>query len=210
MTKLTKIAALTVAVLVASSSATFAATATTPSINVSASVTSTLSISADLFKNSVSAANDIPDTAMNFGTLNTNLGGGITSANLRSTVNGSTGTGSVVALISAISSGIPYTITQTGTAMSNGGATLPAGACTVVPVYAAADNGGAAEVGTKGTAGSWVGTRTIYTSNAAGDLRTIQAHYSVTDDPAAGATTGVPLNQAAGTYTGTVTFTVTA
>jgi hypothetical protein len=211
MTKLTKVAAMIVAILVASSSVSFAATQSTPAINVSASVTSTLTISADLFKNSVSAANDIANTAMPFGTLNTNLGGGNTSNNLRSTVNGSTGVGSVVVLLNAVSSGLPYTISQTGTPMTGpGGVVLPAGACTVVPVYSSADNGGAAEVGTKGTAGSWVGSRNIYTSNAAGDLRTIQAHYSITDDPAAGATTGVPLNQAAGAYTGTVTFTVTA
>jgi hypothetical protein len=41
-------------------------------------------------------------------------------------------------------------------------------------------------------------------------MRTIQAHYSITDDPAAGASGAVPASQPGGTYTGTVTFTVTA
>ena len=210
MNKLTKIAALVVAVLAAYSPISFAATESTPAINVSAQVGSALSITADLFKNSVSAPNDIADTTMNFGTLTTDLGGGVFSDNLRSSTQGSTGTGSVVALVSAVSNaGTQYTITQTGTSMQSGGNSLPSGACTVVPVYTDADNNGQTIVGALGTPGSWIGTRTIYTSNATGSGRVIQAHYSITDDPDAGATTGVPLNQPAGTYTGTVTFTVT-
>ncbi len=183
----------------------FAATTSTPAITTSASVASALTLTVVIKKNDFAGA---LITAMNFGQL-VNIGTGT----LRSSATGTTGTGNAAAFISANSQGLPYTLTQTGTAMSNGITTLPAGACTVVPVYAAADNGGAVlpAGAVVGTAGSWVGTRTLYTSEAGTAAgRTIQAHYSVTDDPAAGATTGVPLSQAAGTYSGTVTISVTA
>ena len=171
----------------------------------SATVDSALALSVVLKKNDFAGA---VITSMNFGNL-VDIGTGT----LRSSPTSTTGTGAVDAFISANSQGLPYTITQTGTTMSNGGTTLPNGALNVVPVYAAADNGGAAipagaSIGTKGT---WVGSRTLYTSESGtAALRTIQAIYSVTDDPVAGATAGVPVNQAAGTYTGTVTITVTA
>ena len=183
----------------------FAATATSGPFQISAAVNGGLELTTVLRKNDFSGS---IVTSMDFGNL-VDIGTGT----LRSSTTGSTGTGAVDVFISANSHGIPYTITQTGTALSNGSATLPSGACTVVPVYAPADNGGAplpagATVGTKGT---WVGTRTLYTSESGvAALRLIQAFYSVTDDPAAGATTGVPTNQSGGAYTGTVTFTVTA
>ena len=206
MNKLTTLAVLAIAVWALTTPVAFAATQSTAPITITAQVNGALSISVNLFKNSVSVANDIPDNAINFGNLNNDLGTG----NLRSTTTGSTGTGNVTALISAVSSGVQYTITQTGTQLTSGVNTIPSGATTVVPQYIPADNGGAALVGTMGTNGSWVGTKTLYTSNAAGALRVIQAIYSVTDDPAAGSTAVVPLSQAAGTYAGTVTFTVTA
>ncbi|HTL70290.1 MAG TPA: hypothetical protein VL404_03265 [Candidatus Eisenbacteria bacterium] len=196
-----------VALLFAFAQSAFAASVSKPAVNVSAVVSSNLQLNMALYKNSVAVANDITaGNAMAFGTLKD-----VGTGTLRSSTTGSTGTGSVVALLSAISTGVPYTITQNGTALTSGVNTLPAGATTVVPVYAPEDNGGQALVGTLGTAGSWVNAnKTLYTSNAAAAGRVIQAHYSVTDDPAAGATTGVPTSQAAGTYTATVTFTVTA
>lgn len=203
-----KVSALFMAVAVfAGSTSAYAASVSKPPVNVSAEVSSNLQLNLALFKNSVDAANNITaSNAMNFGTLHD-----IGTGTLRSTPTGSTGIGSVIALVSAVSSGVPYVITQTGTQLTSGSNTLPAGACTVVPVYAAADNGGQALVGTLGTKGTWVATdKTLYTSNAAADVRQIQYHYSITDDSNAGATTGVPTNQAAGTYTATVTFTVTA
>ncbi len=207
MKQLTKITAVVAAILFLASPIAFAATQSSAPISISAQVNGTLSIAVNLFRNSVSAANDIPDTAMSFGTLLDD------DANntLRSTIAGSTGTASVVALISANSSGLPYTISQTSaSALTSGSNIIPSGATTVVPVYAPADNAGLPLVGSMGTMGTWVGSRTLYTSDGVGTIRTIQAHYSITDDPAAGSTAIVPLSQAAGTYTGTVTFTVTA
>ena len=183
----------------------FAATTSTAPIATSATVLGGLTLSVTLKKNDFAGA---VVTSMNYGNL-VDIGTGT----LRSTATGSTGTGAVAAFISANSQSLPYTITQVGTVMSNGSTTLPNGALNVVPVYATADNGGlgipaGAALGTKGT---WVGSRTLYTSEpGSAAIRTRQAIYSVTDDPAAGATSGVPQSQATGIYTGTVTITVTA
>jgi hypothetical protein len=147
-------------------------------------------------------------TSMNFGEL-VDIGTGT----LRSSPTSTTGTGAVAVFLSANSQGAPYQLLQTGTALNNGSATIPAGASTVVPVYAAADNGGAAMPAgaTLGTAGTWVASNKVLYSSETGTAagRTIQAIYSITDDPSAGATTGVPLDQPGGTYNGTVTFTMT-
>jgi len=182
-----------------------AATTSTSSIATSASVASNLTLNVVMRKNDFAGA---IVTSMNFGQL-VDIGTGT----LRSSPTSTTGTGAVDAFITANSQGLPYTITSTGTAMSNGTTTLPSGALNVVPVYAAADNGGLAKpaAAVVGAAGTWIGTRTLYTSESGtAALRTIQAIYSVTDDPAAGSTAGVPVSQAAGTYNGTVVITVTA
>lgn len=205
MKNLTKIAAIFVAVILAAApSNLFAASTSTSAISVAASIPASLTISAVLHKNSSTGTTV---TSMDFGTLKEDV-----ANELRSSTNGSTGTGSVVAMLTANSQSLPYVISQTGTALSNGSTTIPSGACTFVPVYASQDNGGASDPGTLGSADTWVSTtgKTIYTSDSAGSLRTIQAHYSVTGDPNAGATTIVPVNQASGSYSATVTFTVTA
>jgi hypothetical protein len=184
----------------------FAAASSAGPYTVSAEVDGALSMTVVLKKNNSAGATI---TAMDFGKL-VDIGTGT----LRSSPTSTTGTGSAVAFITANSHGLPYTITQTGTVLTSGVNTLPSGACTVVPVYATADNGGAAKPAgaVVGSAGTWVATnKAIYTSETGtAALRTVQAIYSVTDDPAAGATAGVPLNQAGGTYTATATITVTA
>ncbi len=202
MKKFTKIAAIVVAVLVLVSPAGFAATQSTAPVNISAQVLGALSISVVLHQNSSIGA---LVTSMDFGSLQG------TSGTLRSSSAGSTGTGSVVAMITCNSSGLPYAVTETSAAaLTSGINTIPTGACAVVPVYAAADNGGDGLVGSLGTAGSWVGTRTLYTSDGIGSIRTIQSHFAIVDSGSTGGSADVPLNQPAGTYTGTVTFTVTA
>ena len=173
---------------------------------VSAAVPSALALTVVMKKNDFAGATV---TSMNFGNL-VDIGTGT----LRSSSTSTTGTGAVAVFLSANSQGLPYSITQTGAPMSNGAVNLPAGACIVKPVYAAADNGGAtmpagASLGTGGTFTS-ASPKTLYQSEAGGAARTIQAYYSITDDPAAGATSGVPLGQQAGTYSSTVTFTLTA
>ena len=211
MKNLTKFVSVFVIVFLVASPSAFAATATSGPYTVSALVEGGLTLSVVLKKNSSTGATI---TSMDFGRLTqfnwTDPVTGAVSSTLRSSATSTTGTGNVTAMVSANSHGLPYTITQTGTAMSNGATTIPSGASTVVNAYSPLDNAGAALVGTLGTKGTWVGTRTLYTSDAIGSIRTFQSIYSVTDDPVAGATSAVPLNQAGGTYNGTVTFTVTA
>ena len=205
MKKLIATATLIVTVLTFASPSVFAATSSSGPYTVSASVDGTLSMSVVVRKNSSVGA---IITAVDFGKL-VDIG----ANTLRSAATSTTGTRNATAMITANSHGLPYTITQTGTTLSNGTTTLPSGACTVVPVYATQDNGGLAKPAgaVVGTAGSWVGTRTLYTSETGiAAMRTIQAVYSITDDPIAGATSAVPLNQAGGNYSGTVTITVTA
>lgn len=198
--------ALLAAVLMTSVSPAFAATASSGPVNVNASVNGDLTLSLTMRKNSSTGATV---SSMDFGQLAETV-----PFELRSSTTSTTGTGSVVASVSANSHGLPYTIKQTGTALSNGTATLPSGACTVVPVYATQDNGGAAlpAGASLGTAGTWVANDKVLYASETGSaaMRTIQNHYSITGDPAAGATAAVPINQAGGAYSGTVTFTVTA
>ena len=194
-----------VAILVSASTPAMAASNTSDPFVITAEVTATLTLSVTLKKNDSSGA---VVTGMDFGRL-VDIGTGT----LRSSATSTTATGAVAAFITTNSHGTPYTVTQTGTALSNGTTTLPSGACTVVPTYSAADNGGASMPAgaVVGSAGSWVGTRTLYTSETGlAAMRTITAYYSITDDTAAGATTGVPMNQPGGAYTGTITITATA
>lgn len=184
-----------------------AATATSGPYTISAQVSNTLTLSVVLKKNSSTGATI---TSLDFGTLQTFTNPTTGGQTLRSSTAGSTGTGSVVALVSANSHSLPYSIKQTGTALSNGTTTIPAGACTFVPVYAAADNGGLANTNTLGSPQSWVGADKTIVTSTDGSMRTYQVHYSITDDPSAGATAAVPVNQAGGTYNGQVTFTATA
>ena len=205
MKKLTTTVVMFLTAIVLVTPSAFAATATSGTLNVSALVSGTLSMTVTL--RSGSSTGTILTSPVSFGTLqvftNTSTGG----QTLRSSTVGG-GIGDIVAMIAANSHGLPYTITQTGTMTG-----LPAGACTVVPVYATQDNGGAAKPAsaTLGTAGTWVATgKTLYADTVGTALSTIQAHYSITDDNTAGATAAVPINQAAGTYNGTWVITVTA
>ena len=193
----------------ANSNLALAASVSSNAIPVSAAVANTLALDVIIKQNSTTGATL---ASGNFGTLQpfVQANGGKT---LRSSVAGSTGTSTVVILASGtFNGGTGYTITSTGTPLTSGANTLPTGACTIVPTYNAADNGGAILVGAVGASGSWTGAgaKTLYTSNATGSSRTITSFMSITDDPAAGATTAVPFDQAAGTYNGTITFTITA
>ena len=197
---------MTAAVVLVAQTAGFAATQSVGPISINAIVGTGMTLTVVMKKNDFSG---VTVTSMDFGTLQ-NIGTGT----LRSSPTGSTGTGAVDVFLSANSHGLPYTITQTATQLSNGITTIAGGSSTVVPVYSPADNGGAAlPIGASlGTKGTWVATnKLLYQSEGgAAAARTIQAFYSITDDPAAGATTGVPLDQSGGAYSATVTFTLTA
>lgn len=192
----------------------FAAVATQGPYQTSASVDDTLSLEVKLFKNSVTPANLLPaGSGMNFGKL-VDIGTGT----LRSSATSTTGIGSVIALVTANSHGKPYTIKQTGVAMTDGANVLPAGACGVAVNYQNADNGGNPKPGTLTlrTPNTWVGTDLTLASDSStsSQMSTLQMTYSITDDPSGGALGGasVPLNQKTNgnPFVGSVTFTVTA
>jgi hypothetical protein len=208
MKKLAMVVAVIAVIALAGAPVVFATTASQGPYTISATVDGSLLLTVQLFKGTTTGPTGSALSAISFGTLKefTQTSG----KTLRSDDTG--GMGEVIAMITANSHQAQYTITQTGTALTYGTNTMPTGACTVTPAYATADNGGLAKPAgaTVAAGGSWVGARTIYTSEAAPSaMRTIQAHYSITDDPAAGATASVPLNQAAGAYSGTVQITVT-
>ncbi|MBI4353501.1 MAG: hypothetical protein HY593_06235 [Candidatus Omnitrophica bacterium] len=186
----------------------------TTTLGLFAEVSSTITLNVQLFKNEAWTT-EVSD--MNFGSLKE-----VEFPNpdnpdqpyksLRSSEQGSTGTAKICAVVSANTHGLPYTITQTGTILSNGASQIPAGACVVVPVYVADDNGGySMPSGSQlGVNGSWVTTnKVLCMSNASGQSFAFRGYYSITDDPNAGATEAVPIDQRAGTYTGVITFTVT-
>lgn len=201
---MTKVAAGIIAISMLAVDSAFAASQSTAAIPTSAQVQSVLSIAVQFKKNSSTGANM---ASVDFGTLKDDG-----TNTLRSSINGSTGLGDAVAMATAVSSGLPYAITQTATSLTSGANKIPDGSWVVVPVLAPQDNNNQPNVGVLGAKGTCVAVgKTLYTSDAIGSIRTIQCHYSISDDgPATGATTAVPLSQPAGVYNGTITFTVTA
>ena len=197
----------------------FSASSETDNLQFTAQNDCTFALTVQLYKNT--PFNGSMLSTMDFGTLQvyTDVSGAKT---LRSSTSGSTGTGAVAAMIyPGPCGGWPYRITANTVSGpltdSTTGQTIPSGACTVVPVYSPSDNdfgaGPQPLVGTMGTPGSWAiagSPITLYTSDAAGNYRATQAYFSITDDPAAGATTGVPPDQQAGSYGGTILITMTA
>ena len=194
----------------------FATTVNSPAIPIAASVDSSLTLSVSLFK-------DLPNNGGPTGSALGSIAFGMlqvftnTSTNGQTLRSSDTGTGAVMgavcALVSANSHGAHYVISQTGTALTSGVNTIPSGACVMGIAYATQDNNTAtipagASLGTPLT-GSWVGSRTIYNSEASATaIRIVQCHYGVTDDINAGANSAVLVNQAGGSYTAQVTFTV--
>ena len=121
--------------------------------------------------------------------------------------------------------GYPYDVKSTCVGLTSGGSSLPAGSFGLTPVYSKYDKwvwtGGEAVQGdmptgaSTGTAGSAVATnKLIYTSETGtATARILQAYYGLPPkttgggDPFSGYTP-IPLTQASGTYTGTVTITI--
>lgn len=196
------------------SQVSFAEQSSSDPVLFEAALAPTLGITIVLHQNS-STGPEIP--SMNFGSLVEFTNPNTSSKTLRSSTAGSTGTGSVVVMIYPQPTGKPYHVDSSGGVLTNAtGDTIPPGASSVVPIYSPQDNdfggGPLPLVGQLGDPGSWVVSspgRRIYTSDAAGDYRAIQAHFSITDDQTAGATSAVPIDQRGGAYSGTVVFTIT-
>lgn len=107
--------------------------------------------------------------------------------------------------------GRPFTIKQTASLLQAGGNTIPSGAFIVTPLQGVGgDSSQPLPAGiTLGSRGSAVATNKVLFTSTGGPSNTMAATYGITDDPALGATQTIPLDQPAGSYTTTVTFTAT-
>jgi hypothetical protein len=173
---------------------------------VTAQVKDDLTMSLKLFKNDITGADITAGGKMDFGEL-VDIGTGT----LRSSSTSTTGTGAVLAYVTVNSHGLPWTLKQSGSDLINGTEVLERGSLAVKPVYLPVDNNSNPNDGAVGNAGTWVAVdKTLYSSSPAGPMRTIRAYYSITDDPNAGASApAIPLDKRGGSYSGTITFTVT-
>lgn len=105
-----------------------------------------------------------------------------------------------------------YELTQLSTPLTRSGSadTLPNGAFFVKPFFESADNGGvSAPAGaTLGAVGTAVATQLIF-KDPTGSTGVVRLRYTLTGDPALGATQVIPVGQKSGSYAATVQFTLT-
>lgn len=188
-----------VAVILMTQGSAFAATVV-KAVSVNASIQSALDLEMTIIQHE--GATDTTVSTMNFGSLTPNPFGGMDSGRF------------FTVFLTGRTQQLPYVITQTGTSLNNGAATMPNGAQNLAIVYATQDNGGqpiptGAALGTNGT---WVATnKTVYDSeNANAQQRTVQAIYGLRGDPALGPGNFVPPSQPSGNYTAQITYTLTA
>ncbi len=216
MKKINKVVSLVVAILFAASPFAFASTSVnTAAIPISATVDSALAISVSI-KEQTSADGVVPVTfgpsvaSMDHGTL-------IRSNAADGTPNALRGKAFHV-WVGALTSSRPYTVTSTMNAMISGVNTLPR-ALGVFPIsaYTGIDGSGnpISAGGTLASAQDAVGTgKLLYTSTAAGPAATVELVYGLSGGLVGGGSpfTGwqaIPPGQAPGTYTSTITFTLT-
>ena len=107
------------------------------------------------------------------------------------------------------SSGRPYKLTQTASALTNGTRTIPAGACVVTP-WPVDKNGQSYPSGAViGTQGSFIASsKILYQSDPSGAYAPVAFTYAIANSSANGATELVPFDQMGGSYTSSVTFQV--
>ena len=108
----------------------------------------------------------------------------------------------------ALSSGRKYSVTQTGTQLTDPASDkLPVGCEIVTPnAMNVTPNSGAHY----GSQQSWVGnTETMYTSNNSGQRETLNTRYTLSSNPALGSTDKMDADLHGGVYTATVTYTLT-
>lgn len=209
MKNLTKITAFAVAALLVltASPAMAVSTSTTPT-QITATVDQVLALDVKIFERQGSS-NVGPVTAMNHGTLvrSTNATTGAANA-LR---------GKEFRIFAGMNtSGRQYQLTQTHAGLSSGTNTLP-NAMVVAGAVASSDGSGTDNItgDILTTARSARGTDVvIYTSNSQGQAATAEIVYGLSGGNADGSAPfagwqPIPPDQASGTYSGTVTFTLT-
>jgi len=110
-------------------------------------------------------------------------------------------------LLGAVSSTGPYEIRQTGSALTLGVNTVPAGGTYVVPH----SNGNPSLPGTLGSTGTWVETdKMLYRSDETGSSQQMAAVYAVGGDPIINGWEHIPLDLPAGDYNAAITFSIVA
>jgi hypothetical protein len=115
-------------------------------------------------------------------------------------------------LLKISTAGNSYELTQLSTPLTRSGGTetIPNGAFFVKPFYEEADNAGFAfpSGASLGPAGTAVATQAVF-KDPTGSGRTVRLQYTLTGDPATGATQNIPFGQKSGSYAATVQFTLT-
>ncbi len=165
-------------------------------VPLSATVQSVLELGVEIRQYKDGVVTNWGASAMNFGTLKADAGQGPMR-----------GENYFDVYLHPNSSGRPFRLTQSATALSNGTKTLPAGSCIVTP-WPVNKDGQAYPAGASiGTRGSFIANnKIIYQSEPAGSYTPVAFTYAITNDPNAGATEFVPFDQAGGTYSSTITF----
>ncbi len=120
---------------------------------------------------------------------------------------------SFMVYLDANSSGRPYLVKATMPPLSNGAVTLPpAMVATVIAASSAADYDIPGDAFAGNGQNAIMDNQTIYTSNASGTAAAIQVVYGVSGGQAVGSPFSgwmpIPVSQASGNYTSSVTYTI--
>lgn len=173
--------------------------ATQHTVNIAASIDSTLDMSIATYKLD---ANGNPTgsnlgTTMDFGQLTRDTANGVMR-----------GASAYTVYLSTNTSSRPYTIKASMPALSNGQKTLPSAmVCNVV----SATSGGsdiAGDTVPSGDQNAIMNNYTIYTSNASGSSATVQVVYGISGAPVFTGWQPILLDQAAGSYTTSAVYTM--
>ena len=197
-TTMKRVLAIVLALSMISASSSFAASASSPTYTMKATMADEITIVVKWFKTNTdpAPANQITGTTIDWGNLVFDSANTVFNNDMAR-----------LALITANNHSRSYVVTQTGTNLISGSNAIPANCGTpahacykVSPSYVASDNGGVTE-GTIGAVGTANATnKTLFTSGGVHGLRVIRAYYSLTD---------IPADLPVGTYQGTLTFTIT-
>lgn len=165
-------------------------------VPLSATVQSVLELGVEIRQYKDGVVTNYGATSMNFGTLKSDAAQGPMRGDNYFDV-----------YLHPNSSGRPFRLTQTATALTNGAKTLPAGACIVAP-WPVNKDGQAYPAGASiGTRGTFVTTnKIIYTSDPAGTYTPVAFTYAITNSPDGGAYEYVPADQMGGNYSSSITF----
>lgn len=186
------------------------------SVNVSAnaSVTAVLDVAATIKKHTDTDGDGIVDTGEPFDTVTS-----IAFGDLQRSTHADGTPGAMYSpyafhvYLGANASSRQYKITQSGTVLTAGTNNIPDGAYLCTPAWAGDSANNDISGDALGTAGTAVGTRDVYTSNNSGKSATVEVVYGLSRPRSDGSlwpgqTATIPPDQAGGTYTSTVTFTI--